>query len=74
MFGIQDPKTRERLLREAEVTLQRTDEICHAAESMSAQMKVVEESNPSSTVSAIDRDKGKAKRHYMEPRSSQSWM
>jgi hypothetical protein len=67
VFGIRDPKTRERLLREAELTLQRTDEICHVAESMFAQMKVVEENNPSPTVSVIDRDKGKAKRQKAAP-------
>ena len=41
VFGIRDEKTRERLLRESRLTLQRTDEICHAAESMTLQMKVV---------------------------------
>ena len=43
MFGIRDDKVRERLLRESKLTLAKTDEICHAAESMMAQMKVVED-------------------------------
>ena len=34
VFGIQDGKVRERLLREADLTLKKTDEICRAAESM----------------------------------------
>ena len=41
LFGINDAKVRERLLREANLTLAKTDEICRAAESMRAQIKVV---------------------------------
>ena len=41
VFGIKDDKVRERLLRESNLTLSKTDEICRAAESMIAQMKVV---------------------------------
>ena len=41
VFGIKDDKVRERLLRESTLTLSKTDEICRAAESMTAQMKVV---------------------------------
>ena len=52
VFGIRDEKTRERLLRESRLTLQRTDEICHAAESMISQMKLVQESQ-AITVSAL---------------------
>ena len=55
VFGINDAKVRERLLRESNLTLTKTDEICHAAESMMAQMKVVEES-AGVTVSAISPD------------------
>ena len=55
MFGIRDQKTRERLLRESDLTLKRMDEICHAAESMSAQLKVVEDNSSSAVVSAVDR-------------------
>lgn len=68
-FGIGDAKTRMRLLREAKLTLQRTDEICHAAESMSVQMKVVEESNPEPSVSAIQSNKGKTKKPESAPDS-----
>ena len=42
VFGIRDAKVRERLLREADLTLKKTDEICHAAESMMAQVKIVD--------------------------------
>ena len=52
VFGIQDNKVRERLLREASLTLLKTDEICHAAESMLAQMKVVGD-NSGATVSVV---------------------
>ena len=43
VFGIQDDKVRERLLRESGLTLAKTDEICRAAERMVAQMKIVNE-------------------------------
>ena len=52
VFGIQNAKARERLLRESKLTLEKADEICRAAESMLAQLKVVEDSS-SATVSAI---------------------
>ena len=41
VFGIRDNKVRERLLRETKLTLDKTDEICRASESMLAQMKIV---------------------------------
>ena len=44
VFGIRDNKAKERLLREASLTLEKTDEICHAAESMLAQLKIVDDS------------------------------
>ena len=37
VFGIKEDKVRERLLRESQLTLAKTDEICRAAESMTAQ-------------------------------------
>ena len=52
MFGIQDAKARERLLRESKLTLENTDKICRAAESMLAQLKVMEVSS-SAAVSAV---------------------
>ena len=57
VFGICDTKTRERLLRVADLTLQKTDDICHAAEGMVAQMKVVEEVSTNPTVQAVSSDK-----------------
>ena len=41
VFGVRDDKVRERLLRESKLTLRKTDEICRAAESTVAQMKLV---------------------------------
>ena len=52
MFGISDSKVRERLLRESDLTLAKTDEICRAAESMMLQMKVVRDSS-SAAVNAV---------------------
>ena len=42
VFGIRDAKLRERLLRESQLTLKKTDEVCRASESTAAQMKVSE--------------------------------
>ena len=39
VFGIRDSRARERLLRENNLTLARTGEICHAAESMQSQIR-----------------------------------
>ena len=47
IFGIKDDKVRERLLRESNLTLVKTDEICRAAESLSAQMKVLRDNSVS---------------------------
>ena len=41
VFGNQDSKVRERLLREKNLSLHKTDEICRAHETMIQQMKVV---------------------------------
>ena len=51
-FGIREDKVRERLLRETQLTLAKTDEICRAAESMTAQMKIVGDT-PDAVVHAI---------------------
>ena len=44
VFGIHDVKVRERLLRECQLTLKKTDEICLASESTVAQLKEVRDS------------------------------
>ena len=41
IFGIRDVKVRERLLREPNLLLAKTDQICRAAESMTVQMKEI---------------------------------
>ena len=41
MFGIRDSKVRERLLREKNFSLKKSDEICRSHETMVQQMKVV---------------------------------
>ena len=43
VFGIKDTKVRERLLREADLTLAKADDLCRAAESMHMQIKAVNE-------------------------------
>ena len=55
VFGTRDAKARERLLRESNLTLKKTDEIYHAAESMVAQVKVMDDSL-STAVNAVKTD------------------
>jgi len=52
LFGIRDDKVWERLLCESNLTLAKTDDICQAAESMMAQMKIVGDSG-GTTVSIV---------------------
>ena len=52
VFGTQDTKTRESLLRESAVTLARTDELCRALESSLTQLKLLEEAP--ANVSAVN--------------------
>ena len=65
VFGIRDPKVRERLLRESNLTLGKTDEICRAAESMMIQMKEVD-GNSGATICAV---KSEVERTNQEGRS-----
>ena len=51
IFGVRDAKVRERLLRESQLTLKKTDEICRASESTAAQMKEVSEGDTVNSVS-----------------------
>ena len=51
VFGIWDAKVRERLLRESKLTLEKTDEICRAAESTSQQPRLVEP--PETSIHAV---------------------
>ena len=53
VFGIRHNTVRERLLRKSTFTLTTTDEVCHAAESMRAQMKMVDKH---ATVNAVKSD------------------
>ena len=51
IFGICNVKVQERLLRESQLTLKKTNEICCASESTTAQLKEVSERD---TVSAVN--------------------
>ena len=69
MFGIRDGKTRERLLREPALTLKRTNEICHAAESMTSQLKIVEDSQ-GTNVSAVSHGADFSTSHPSTPKTT----
>ena len=45
VFGVMDGRARERLLRGGELTLQRTMDICHAADSTTRQLDGMRSSN-----------------------------
>ena len=50
IFGIREVKVCERLLRESQLTLQKTDEICRASESTAQQLKEVSEGDTVNSV------------------------
>ena len=50
IFGIREVKLRERLLRESQLTFQKTDEICRASESTAKQQKEVSEGDTVNSV------------------------
>ena len=73
VFGIRDDKVRERLVHESNLTLAKTDEICHVAESMAAQMKVVASGDATTTtVSAVTRSNNPNRETSSKP-TRDSW-
>ena len=73
VFGIRDSKVRERLLRETKLTLEKTDEICRASESMLAQLKIVGNSE-GQTVNAVNRgNKTKSQEANRQKTAENSW-
>ena len=73
VFGIKDAKARERLLRESNLTLAKTDDICHAAESMLTQLKVVDESLEAAVNAVKPKDGAKDKATASEKRMRECW-
>lgn len=80
IFGIRDTKVRERLLREAALTLAKTDEICRAAESMQAQMKLVGDATESETnkvdqerTSNVRKPKKNMRRRQQQSQRGRNW-
>ena len=77
VFGIQDSKVRERLLREKNLSLRKTDEICRAYETMIQQMKVVggasiADTDPSDLNAFSKKPRGGKKRRGRFPRGADS--
>ena len=77
VFGIQDSKVRERLLREKNLSLQKTDEICRAHETTIEQMKVVGgastgDTDPGHVNAFSKKPKGGKKRRGRFPRGTDS--
>jgi len=66
VFGVRDDKVRERLLRESNLTLSKTDEICRAAESMVSQMKIVSEASDTTVHSVKTPLKGRPSRQLAQ--------
>lgn len=67
IFGIRDGKVRERLLRESQLTLEKTDEICRASESTASQMKEV---SGGESVSAFESEtKARRRQHKKQDRN-----
>ena len=68
MFGIRDSKVRERLLRETNLSLEKTDEIYRSHETMVQQMKVVGDAGLSiadaGNVNAVSKKPKRGKRRH----------
>ncbi|XP_020616010.1 uncharacterized protein LOC110054021 [Orbicella faveolata] len=64
VFGIQDSEVRERLLREKNLSLQKTDEICRAHETMIQEKKLV------GGASTGDTDPGDVNAFYKKPKGA----
>ena len=66
VFGIRDSKVRERLLREKNLSLEKTDEICRSHETMVQQMRVVSDAGLSvadaGNVNAVSKKPKRGKR------------
>ena len=75
LFGIADNKVRERLLREPELNLAKTLDICRASEMSQAQIKAVREFNPCN-IHLLKEDKksseGKSSDRHLSPAKSTS--
>ena len=57
MFGVADIRVKERLLRESDLSLEKTLDICHAGEASKEQMKVMTSDSQCHEVNAIIRSK-----------------
>ena len=79
VFGVRNNKVRERLLRETKLTLAKTDEICHAAERMTEQLRVVGDAHTDGAATHavhVTRQKrqGKTKTAQQQPKpSAECW-
>ena len=74
LFGIADNKVRERLLRETNLTLEKTDDLCHASERMAAQLKIVadKQTPPAEAANAVSTGKRNVTRSKPQARRSQT--
>ena len=74
LFGISDNKVRERLLRETNLTLEKTDDLCHASERMAAQLKIVadKQTPPAEAANAVSTGKSNVTRSKPQAPRSQT--
>ena len=69
VFGIRDNRVRERLLRESALSLEKTGEICRAAESMQVQMKAASEDS----VNAVQAKQPYRRSRSVMPKARECW-
>ena len=69
VFGVRDDKVQERLLQEPNLMLAKTDELCHTAESMLVQIKVVGDGD-NTVIHAIKADKQQWPSGTSKPKAS----
>lgn len=67
--GVKEERLRSRLLREADLTLQKAIDICRANETTQSQMKVLKEEVDMQSVQRLNKSRGNAKRFVKEHKS-----
>jgi len=71
VFSLNDPRLKERLLRESDLTLESAIDICRAAETAKAQIQAMSTTTQERAIHAVNKTKGKDNQHLRQGRKPQ---
>lgn len=71
VFSLNDPRLKERLLRESDLTLERAIDICRAAETAKAQIQAMSTTTQERAIHAVNKTKGKDNQQWKQGRKLQ---